>query len=247
MLSASILLIWSIQRQGNTKPPLYLTFDQDQAGRNISPSALIPFCAYQTNLEPLGTSIANLSFPVCTAFRPFLLQGQLCYSLDLKNTSMKGDSKLKQGIEGGIMVIIDPNSERSIRGHAPSRAKLGQGNRINLSPKAQEGRSAFVNIHTLVRWLFGFDGFQLACFPRYRVSNEGDFLLRSPKRMTGTDGFLEQDSRRTGCQRENQDVCLGRKLAEEGFKKCACRPWGLLSALPNEVTPNGEFYLLFNH
>ena len=83
-------------------------------------------------------------------------------------------------------------------------------------------------------------------FSRYRVSNEGDFLLRSPKRMTGTDGFLEQDSRRTGCQRESQDVCLGRKLAEEGFKKCACRPWGLLSALPNEVTINNEFSLLFN-
>ena len=131
--------------------PFIQKFHQDQDSRNISPSALIPFCAYQTNLESLGTSIANLSFPVCTAFRPFLLQGQLCYSLDLKNTSMKGDSKLKQGIEGGIMVIIDPNSERSIRGHAPSRAKLGQGNRINLSPKAEEGRSAFVNIHTLVR------------------------------------------------------------------------------------------------
>ena len=82
-------------------------------------------------------------------------------------------------------------------------------------------------------------------FSRYRVSNEGDFLLRSPKRMTGTDGFLEQDSRRTGCQRESQDVCLGRKLAEEGFKKCACRPWGLLSALPNEVALNGD--LLLNH
>ena len=157
VLSASTLLIWSMQRQGYKKTfLLYKTFYKDQDGRNISPSALIPFCAYQTNLEPLGTSIANLSFPVCTAFRPFLLQGQLCYSLDLKNTSMKGDSKLKQGIEGGIMVIIDPNSERSIRGHAPSRAKLGQGNRINLSPKAEEGRSAFVNIHTLVRWLVGF-------------------------------------------------------------------------------------------
>ena len=55
-----------------------------QDGSNILPSALIPFCAYQSNLKTLGTSIPGLNFPVCNAFRPTLLHGQLCYSLDIE-------------------------------------------------------------------------------------------------------------------------------------------------------------------
>ena len=75
------------------------------------------------------------------------------------------------------------------------------------------------------------------CLLRYRVYSEGEFLLRSPKRMTGTEDFLdlEQNSERSDCHRERQETCQIRKFAEKGFENCACRPWGLLSALPSEV------------
>ena len=53
--------------------------------------------------------------------------------------------------------------------------------------------------------------------------------------MTGTEDFLKQSSKRSGCQRERQETCQIRKFAEKGFENCACRPWGLLSALPSEV------------
>ena len=76
---------------------------------------------------------------------------------------------------------------------------------------------------------------------RYKVYSEGEFLLRSPKRMTGTEGFLEQNSgERSECQRERQETCEIRNFAEKGFENCACRPWGLLSALPSEVWASSQ-------
>ena len=70
---------------------------------------------------------------------------------------------------------------------------------------------------------------------RFQVQSEGDFLLGSPRKMTGTDGFLNQKSEVSGCQREQQVSCMGRIFAEQGFEDCECRPWGLASLLPNKV------------
>ena len=125
---------------------------QDPDGDTL-PSALIPFCAYQSNLEIFGTSIPGLNFPVCNAFRPTILHGQLCYSLDIENMNLE-EEKTKQGKEDGILIIVDPNQERSETGGAKVVTTL-QGdlrNRLlNLSPKTQHGGSALVSIHTLIR------------------------------------------------------------------------------------------------
>ena len=128
---------------------------QDPDGDTL-PSALIPFCAYQSSLETLGTSIPGLNFPVCNAFRPTILQGQLCYSLDIENRSLEEEKTkiTKQGKADGILIIVDPNKERSETGDANVLKRLGSGNTnklLNLSPKVQHGGSALVNIHTLIR------------------------------------------------------------------------------------------------
>ena len=124
---------------------------QDPDG-DILPSALIPFCAYKSNLETLGTSIPGLRFPVCNAFRPTILHGQLCYSLDIENMSLQEEKTTKQGKKDGILIIVDPNKERSETGGAKVLTRLGSGNKLlNLSPKVQHGGSALVNIHTLIR------------------------------------------------------------------------------------------------
>ena len=126
---------------------------QDPDGDTL-PSALIPFCAYQSNLETLGTSIPGLNFPVCNAFRPTILHGQLCYSLDIENMNLEKEKTeiTKQGKADGILLIVDPNKERSETGGAEVLARLGSGGKLlNLSPKVQHGGSALVNIHTLIR------------------------------------------------------------------------------------------------
>ena len=147
-LSASIHLIWWIQRWGSYNYSFKNIQDPDG---DILPSALIPFCAYKSNLETLGTSIPGLSFPVCNAFQPTILHGQLCYSLDIENMSLE-EERTRQGKMDGILIIIDPNKERSAMGVKKILTRFGSGNRLlNLSPKVQYGGSALVNIHTLIR------------------------------------------------------------------------------------------------
>ena len=118
------------------------------------PSALIPICGYKSSLETLGTHIPGLSFPVCSAFQPTLLRGQLCYSLDLGEMKMRQSraKKTEQGKENGILIIVDPNLERSEPAGSGILFKLGSGkNILNLSPRKEHGNSASVHIHTLVR------------------------------------------------------------------------------------------------
>ena len=58
----------------------------------------------------------------------------------------------KQGKKDGILILVDPNRERSETGGAKVLTRLGSGNKLlNLSPKVQHGGSALVNIHTLIR------------------------------------------------------------------------------------------------
>ena len=158
--SVSIRLTQLIQRSRNSRCcSTQILNTQDPESGNILPSALIPFCAYQSNLTTLGTTIPGFSFPVCTAFQPTLLHGQLCYSLDMESMLLEGErEKTIEGIGGGILIIVDPNSERSETGGAEVLRKLGSKNRLNLSPKSQLGGSAIVNIHTLIRQfrLIGF-------------------------------------------------------------------------------------------
>ena len=82
----------------------------DQSNQ-ISDSAFIPFCLYQSKFlanpdEP--TLVEHMSFPVCTLFKPTLLQGQLCYKLDLKKES-------RQGKKNELLLLLDYNKELSLQ------------------------------------------------------------------------------------------------------------------------------------
>ena len=69
----------------------------------LTPNALIPFCAYQSNF--LGHPRQDLPFTACDKFRPTVLQGQLCYSLDL---SLIATNRTKADLREGLLLMIDP-------------------------------------------------------------------------------------------------------------------------------------------
>ena len=187
----------------------------------LMPSALIPFCSLQTNLSMLGTDIPNFSFPVCTAFQPRVLHGRLCYTLDLPEV-VKGTSKAKTGKANGIMIVVDPNKERSETGRTVDQIKMQKGKQfLNLSPKSAVDSSAHIYIHTL---------------QTFQVYGEGSFALRSLKKMTATQAFLNQKDKRKNCQKEELDACLMRRYMENGLRKCDCLPWSFGSALSNNVS-----------
>ena len=71
------------------------------------PAALIPFCSYQANMSLLGNPGDQFPFVACGKFQPYLLEGQLCYSLHLRDIVSGGSGK---GIENAFLLILDSNT-----------------------------------------------------------------------------------------------------------------------------------------
>ena len=47
-----------------------------------SPSAFIPFCEYNGDMIAVGEFIESFPYPVCNAFKPSLITGEICYTFD---------------------------------------------------------------------------------------------------------------------------------------------------------------------
>ena len=65
--------------------------------------ALIPFCAYQGDMEFFGEYIEGLDFPVCNSFKPKILDGELCFALKFRSQV----SESKPGTGEGLLLAID--------------------------------------------------------------------------------------------------------------------------------------------
>ena len=78
--------------------PPHLMDSQDRL-----PAALIPFCSYQGEL--LGKEVDG--FVACDQFQPTVLEGQICYSLDLTKF---GVGKSKAGKMYGFELVLDSNT-----------------------------------------------------------------------------------------------------------------------------------------
>ena len=113
--------------------PIHLTPD-DKAG-NMPPSALVPFCSYQGNSNLLGErrpGSGNLTF--CNKFEPTVIDGQLCYSLDVAKIEKKPS---KAGKSNGLFLLVDPDPYQ--------RNPVGRKER-------HEDQSFKVYIHTLAQF-----------------------------------------------------------------------------------------------
>ena len=171
------------------------------------PSALIPFCSYGSDMEAVGTDFRNFSFPICDSFTATLHQGKLCYKLHLDS-----QLKSKEGLDGGLMLLVDSNSERSVE---LPEVSPGSGERlrkqISFSKPAREG-SAEVYISTLAPLTF---------------SQPGEYRFNSLKKMTGTESFTRLPHRVTSCYNGNLEDCKNSRLIKASLKECGCVPWAL--------------------
>ena len=78
----------------------------DDSTAELLPSALVPFCSYQMDDNILGEKTPELSHTICNKFEPTVLEGQLCYSLDLAETVKKST---KAGKSNGLFIMLDPS------------------------------------------------------------------------------------------------------------------------------------------
>ena len=180
---------------------------------SLIPAALIPFCAYQTNMTLLGQTRQDLPFTVCDKFQPTYLEGQLCYSLDLSRMSNK---KTKSGLKSGVVLIIDP-FVKELTQQTETRDIITS---LNFESLQHSGSSAKIHLNTL------------ASFTDYRAGSYAMFAL---KKITGTATFMELPDRVKKCKTETFEECYQIRYIAEVQKQCGCLPWGLNSTIAQQV------------
>ena len=186
-------------------------------GDKLMPSALIPFCAYGSDMRVVGRSSAHFTFPVCSAFSPTLHQGQLCYKLQLDQETTESQA----GIEGGLMLFIDHNTERSVISTS-EQGKYKMDKTVMKMPSRKRKNTVEIYLPTL---------------SPYSAHEPGSYKMTSLKKMTGTDNFLKMSETTKKCQNEVFEDCKTRYLTANGHKVCGCLPWSLTTVL-KEVIKN---------
>ena len=81
------------------------------------PKALVPLCSYQGTM--LGKKLGNLTF--CDKFKPSVLNGQLCYSLNLSQVT---SSKSIVGHKNSLVIVLDQPSGFGLSGKEKSVATI---------------------------------------------------------------------------------------------------------------------------
>ena len=189
------------------------------------PSALIPFCAYGSDMRVVGKSSAQFTFPVCSAFTPTLHQGQLCYKLQLDPETTES----KAGIEGGLMLFIDHNTERSVIATA-EQGKYEMDKTVMKMPSKEKMNTIEIYLPTLAP---------------YSAHKPGSYKMTSLKKMTGTENFLKMSETTKKCQNEVFEDCKTRFLTANSQKVCGCLPWALTTAVTKVEKYNVVSFFLF--
>ena len=134
---------------------------------------------------------------VCDKFKPTILEGQLCYTLDI---ALLVEKPTKHGRNNGLFLLLDPNpyqlhkSEKNVRG-----------------PKSQE-QFFKVFIHTL---------------GQYSAYGSGSYGMSSLKKMTGTKSFEQLPVKQKNCLVHNREECQTQKYLDQVSRECKCTPWAL--------------------
>jgi hypothetical protein len=200
-----------------SKHPVHVT---DQAGV-MSPSSLIPFCSFGTDLLQLGNYTGNFTFPTCTSFRPTVEQNKLCYILD--------GSRLQAGGQGegkGLLLIIDTNKERSIEIPEDREAET------------RKIKVEFLNMGSVPLDVRSLARIHVGTLSRFTGLGPGNYHMGVLKEMTGTDSFLAWPESKKQCSNEGFEECQERKLVEKE-KSCGCRLFGLGSVVSRDQVLTG--------
>ena len=194
--------------------PIHLIPDKEG---NLPPSALVPFCSYQGNL--LGQErpeIDNLA--MCDKFKPTILEGQLCYSLEIERLEEK---PTKSGKTNGLLLLVDTNNNQE-----NSLVPIKGGHNAEDTKAADQFK---VFIHT---------------FGQYTTFGSGSFEMSVLKKLTGTESFEQLPDNKKKCQVHKREECQTAKYLDQVQAECRCVPWSLNSNSPVQVKA-GSFIFNF--
>lgn len=89
---------------------------EDSKGR-LLPKALVPHCSYQGTM--MGKNLGNFTY--CDKFKPSVLNGQLCYSLNL---SQETSVRSAVGLKSSLTIVVDQPSGFGLSGEEKSVATI---------------------------------------------------------------------------------------------------------------------------
>ena len=160
----------------------------------------------------MGLTSRGFNFTACSNFKPTVLTGQLCYSLDL--SAITG-IKTQVGPNFGLMMVLDPGR---VENEDNEEKEVSEIVSMDLQPVSAATSSAKIYLNTL------------ESFTDFRA---GTYALSVLKKMTGTQSFLKMADK--PCQLEVFEDCENQRYLEEVKKHCGCVPWALSSALTLQV------------
>ena len=163
----------------------------------LPPSALVPFCYYQQESKLLGQKNLELNLTICDKFEPTILDGQLCYSLDVAKFT---DTPTGEGRSKALFLLLDPYPYP----YALNSLDTGAQRKYNDPSHFK------IYIHTLAQYA-GYGG--------------GDYNLNSLKRMAATDSFKKLPDDQKKCHVHIREKCQTRKFLEHVQNNCKCIPW----------------------
>ena len=173
--------------------------------------ALIPFCSFEGNMKVLGEYIEGLDFPVCNSFKPKVLDGELCYALNIKSHLSNVSLKSKAGRGKGLLLAIDNGISIESKVDQKAVAKRKDFMRTEMKTSGNKARLYILTSH------------------RHEDSRPGKYTMKSLKVMAATDNFLAMPDDVKGCQKEANEDCKSRRYVSEVQKICGCIPWPLRS------------------
>ena len=164
-------------------------------------------------MDMLGKTKNSLNFTACSQFKPTILGGQLCYSINLTSIDT---GKTETGKGSGMVILIDNGMQNTDERQNQDSNKSP----LDLASPGVDSRSARIYLNTL------------SSFTDYRA---GSYALTSLKKITGTESFLEQSDSNKKCKIETLEQCQTQNFIDRVLKKCGCVPWALSSALVVKV------------
>ena len=136
---------------------------------------------------------------VCDKFKPTILEGQLCYSLNVAKYTTKPS---KMGKRHGLLLLLDPTPYKI------------NSNERNVEAEVNARNSFKVYIHTLAQ---------------HAEYGPGAYAMYTLKSMTGTESFEQLPESQKKCQVHNREKCQTNDFLDQIKHNCSCVPWSLLN------------------
>ena len=149
---------------------------------------------------------------MCNSFKPKILNGELCYALEISSSL-----KTRAGRGKGLLLAIDKGISIEPQAQQQTVAKRKNFIRTELRPRGKKARIRILTSH----W--------------HDDSRPGKYAMKNLKVKAATENFLAMPDGVKGCQMEPMEDCKTRHYVQQVRKTCGCSPWPLSSVASIQV------------